>query len=263
MDINLHLIYKLSLIIGAIANLVMALLLAVRQKEYRRFPIYLRARQFSVLWLVAFAVGYLVHAFLELRTFWPTAASALTVSYFHLGAICFCWGYIPLLNPNYFTKRIAIRDTVIYAIGLISYWTVALIWKEVSVYTLIPYRVFFGFCAYNAAVFYKTFQRVSYRLVVMSYGNVSAFVRWMQASCDIIIFFGIFLVALTALFPTTIQYMTPVETILGIGLFGYIAYSINRYGKVVATATRATEDVARESYSAVNGREKTKRAPKV
>lgn len=260
----MQLLYQSTLIVAAVANLVMAASLLVRQKEYRNYVIYSRARQFTVLWLLVFAAGYLIHAIFQLRAFWPTAASALTVTYFQLGAICFCWGYIPLLKPDYLTKRIAVRDTIIYAISIIGCWTVALIWQQASLYTFLPFLVFFGFCAYNAVVFYKIFHQVSYRLMVMSYGNVSGFVRWMQASCDIIIFFGIFCVALTALFPSSIRYITPAETLLGIGLFGYIVYSISRYGKVVATASRATEDVAKEPYSPLfKGRENTKRAPKL
>ena len=257
----MDLLYTWTLVIGAVANLLMATSLLLRQKNYRAYIAYYRARWFAILWLAVFAVGYLVHAFLRLRSFWPTGATALTVSYFHLGAICFCWGFIPLLKPDYLTQKMAVRDTIIYCAGLIGYWTVALIWKEISVYTLLPYLIFFGYCAYNAVVFYKIYQQVTYRLVVMSYGNVSGFVRWMQASCDIIIFFGIFLVAVTVLFPNSIRYITPAETIMGIGLFAYIVYSISRYGKVVATATRATEDVAH--YSAVRGKENTNRAPKL
>ncbi|MBO4455337.1 MAG: hypothetical protein J5759_02725 [Bacteroidales bacterium] len=241
---NLSLLYKLALIIGAIANLFMAASLLAGQKPYRKYVIYSRARQFTILWLAAFALGYLIHAFLELRVIWPTAATAVTVSYFHIGAICFCWGYIPLLNPDYLTRRIAVRDTVIYAIELISCWTMAFIWKEQNIYTALPFLLFFGYCAYNVVIFYKTFHRVSFRLLMMSYGNVRGFVRWMQLSCDIIIFFGIFLVALVLLFPNAIRLFTPIEAIAGIGLFAYIVRSISRYGKVVEDATRATENVA-------------------
>lgn len=241
---NLSLIYRLSLIIGAIANLFMAASLFAGQKAYKPYTVYSRARQFLMLWLAVFAAGYLIHAALELRVVWPTAATALTVTYFHLGAICFCWGFIPLLNPDYLTRKIAVRDTIIFAIGVIGCWTTALITREISVLTLLPSLVFFAYCACNAVVFYRTFHRVSYRLLTMSYGTVRGFVRWMQLSCDLIVFFGIFIVAITLLFPVSIRYITPVETILGIGLFAYIVRSVARYGSVVEEATRATENVA-------------------
>jgi len=65
------------------------------------------------------------------------------------------------------------------------------------------------------------------------------------------------------LFPHSISYMTPIETLLGIVLFGYIVRSLSRYGQVVATATQATEDVARQAYTSFKGSKKTKRAPRV
>ena len=117
----MQLIYQLALIFGAVVNLLMAALLSRRNRDYRPYPNYLRARRFMELWLAVFAIGYLIHAFVRLRYFWPTAAAALTVTYFHLGAICFCWGFIPLLKPDYLTRKILIRDTLIYVAGLVCF----------------------------------------------------------------------------------------------------------------------------------------------
>ncbi|MBO4434348.1 MAG: hypothetical protein J5769_02715 [Bacteroidales bacterium] len=258
---SVRLLYKISLIVGAVANLLMAASLWANKKKYKPYIIYSWARQFMELWLAAFALGYLIHAFVDLRGFWPTAAGALTVSYFHLGAICFCWGFIPLLNPMYLTQKIAIRDTVILGVGLVCYWTAAIIWKQTCIFSIIPYLIFFAYCGYCAVVFYKTFQRVTLRLLTMSYGNVSGFVRWMQASCDVIVFFGIFIVAVVISFPNSIRYFTPITIIMGIGIFAFIVYSLSKYGKVVKDATRATKTVAREYYSPFKGKENTNRAP--
>jgi len=237
------LLYQLSLVLAAVANLAMALGLMGHQKKYARYPVYYRARLLTILWLVVFAVGYLIHFSFRLRTNWPSAASALTVSYFHWGAICFCWGYIPLLNPDHLTRKRVIADSVIYVIGLIGYWTVALLWKEAPWATLVSYSVFFAFCAYNVVLFYKTYNRVSFRLVKMSYGNVSGFVRWMQASCDLILVFGIGSVAITAMFPTDFWPYTLLE-VVGTLVYAYIVYSLSHYGTVIETASRATENVA-------------------
>ena len=256
--------YMWSLIIGAVANIVMAASLIVGMKKYRAFIIYTWARQFTILWLLVFAAGFLIHAFVDLRSFWPSAAGALTVTYFHLGAICFSWGFTPLLNPKYLTRRIAIRDTVIFAVGVILCWVAALIWKQTCIFSILPYLIFFTYSIYGAVVFYKTFHRVSIRLLTMSYGNVSGFVQWMQACCDVIIFFGIFFVAVVAMFSKSIRYFTPITIVIGIGIFSFIVYSLCRYGKVVEDATRATRTVAREYYSPLSkGSENTNRAPKL
>ena len=237
------LFYQLSLVIAAIANTAMAVGLLARQKKYERYPDYHRARLFTILWLTVFAIGYLLHFALRLRTNWPSAASALTVSYFHWGAICFCWGFIPLLKPDHLTRKRMIIDSVIFVIGLIAYWTVPMIWKEAPVATFVSYLVFFGYCSYYMVLFYKTYNRVSFRLVKMSYGNVSAFVRWMQACCDLILLFGIGSVAITAMFPTDLwPYM--VLEIVGTLVYAYIVYSLSRYGSVIETASKATENIA-------------------
>lgn len=237
------LLYQLSLVLAAIANLAMAVGLLSRQKAYKKYPVYYRARLMTILWLAVFAVGYLLHFFLKLRAGWPAAASALTVSYFHWGAICFCWGYIPLLNPDHFNRKLVVSNLIIYIVGLIGYWTVPLLWKEAPLATLLSYSVFFAYCAYYLVVFYKTYNRVSFRLVRMSYGNVSGFVRWMQASCDLILLFGIGSVAITAMFPTDMWPFTALE-VVGTLVYAYIVYSLSRYGSVVETASRATESVA-------------------
>ena len=96
----------------------------------------------------------------------------------------------------------------------------------------------------------------------MSYGNVSAFVKWMQASCDIIVFFGILIVAVIALFHNNIRNFTPITVVMGILVFSYITYSLCRYGKVVKDATTATKTVAKEYYSPFKGSENTNLAPK-
>lgn len=237
------LLYQLSLVIAAIVNLAMAAGLLAHQKAYSKYTVYHRARLMMILWLTVFAIGYLIHFTFHLRSDWPTAASALTVSYFHWGAICFCWGFIPLLNPDHLTKKRMICDSVIYLIGLAGYWTVAILWKEAPLATIISYLVFFAYCAFYLVVFYRTYNRVSFRLIKMSYGNVNGFVRWMQVSCDLILLFGIGSVAIVAMFPNDYWPYTALE-IVGTMVYAFIVYSLNRYGKVIETASRATENVA-------------------
>lgn len=236
-------IYRASLFLTGIINLLMAGMLIGGSKRYGQYPVYHRTRMLAALWIAVFGLGYIVHGIFMWRYTWPTAASALTVSYFHLGAICFSWGYTPLLNPNYLTRRIVVRDSLFYFFGLIVYWMVAAQWKHAPMFTLLSYLLFFAYAAWIVFVFYSTYNRVSYRMLRLSYGNVMGFVRWMQVCCDLIILFGICSVAITGIFPTDFWPYT-LLLFAGVGMFAYIAYSLNKYGATIETTTEATNHVA-------------------
>ena len=232
-------IYRIALVVTGIINIGMAGFLTLHTGRYAQYPTYRMTRILTIIWLAAFGIGYNIHAICCWRENWPTAASALSATYFHLGAICFSWGYTSLLNPTYVTKKVAIRDIGIYIIGLIAYWTVALNWKEAPLYVLLSFVIFFSYCVYGVIVFYRTYNMVSYRMMKMSLGNVGSFVRWMQVCCDLIILFGISSVAITGIFPNE-KWPFVVLLVLGIGIFGYIVYSLEKYGSVINGATKAT-----------------------
>ena len=234
-----ELIYRIALIATGIINIGMAGYVALHTGRYAKYPTYRTTRILTIVWLIAFGIGYNIHAFCYWRESWPTAASALTATYFHLGAICFSWGYTSLLNPTYVTKKVAIRDIAIYIIGVTAYWTVALNWKDAPLYVLLSFVIFFSYCVFGVIVFYRTYNMVSYRMMKMSLGNVGSFVRWMQVCCDLIILFGIGSVAITGIFPNE-KWPFVVLLVLGIGIFGYIVYSLEKYGSVINGATKAT-----------------------
>ena len=238
-----ELIYRISLVLTGLANFGMAVFLMSNNRKYKRYHNYFTTRILTTLWLLAFSIGYALHAAFFWRYTWPTAASALTASYFHVGAISFNWGYTSLLDPSYLKRKVIVRDTIFFAVGLTSYWTVALLWNDAPVYTLISFCVFFLYALLTITIFYRTYNRVSYRMLKMSIGSVGSFVRWMQVCCDLIILFGVGSVAITALFPNSFW---PYILLLyaGVGMFGYIVYSLEKYGNVIEDATKATILVA-------------------
>ena len=237
-------IYRITLLVTGLLNLGMAVALQRNTGRYAKYPSYRMARILTEIWITAFAVGYLLHAAFIWRNTWPTAASALTVSYFHIGALCFSWGYTSLLDPTYLQKRIVIRDLAIFVFGLVSYWTVALNWKDAPTYTFLSFCMFFFYALWVIIVFYRTYNRVSYRMMKMSIGSVGSFVRWMQVCCDMIILFGIGSVTITGIFANA---LLPFVLLLcaGIGMFGYMVYSLEKYGEVIDDATRTAIHVAR------------------
>jgi hypothetical protein len=237
-----QLIYRSALFFTGIINFVMAGLLLWGSRPYRQYSVYYRTRLLTTLWIAVFGLGYMIHGTFMWRYSWPTAASALTVSYFHLGAICFCWGYTSLLNPNYLTRRVFWSHSLFYVFGLVVYWLVAFLWKWAPIFTVLSFCLFFAYAARVIFVFYQTYNKVSFRLIHLSFGNVMDFVRWMQVCCDLIVLFGISSVAITGLFPNDLWPYT-LLLFAGMGMFGYIAYSLNRYGKTIDLATEATRNI--------------------
>ena len=236
-------IYRITLLLTGLMNLGMAALLQSHTSCYAKFPTYRMTRILTSIWLTAFAIGYLLHAAFVWRNTWPTAASALTVSYFHICALCFSWGYTSLLDPTYLKRRVVIRDLAIFVVGVLGYWTVALSWKDAPTYTLLSFVIFFLYALWIVIVFYRTYNRVSYRMMKMSLGSVSGFVRWMQVCCDMIILFGIGSVTITGIFANE---LVPYVLLLfsGVGMFGYMVYSLEKYGEVVNDATHTAFRVA-------------------
>lgn len=232
-------IYRTALFLTGLINLAMAAILFCGSKIYRSYVAYYRTRMLTTLWMATFGIGYIMHGVLLWRETWPSAASALTVSYFHLGALCFNWGYIPLMNPNYLTRRVLWRDGLFYLFGLAVYWTVALLWKQASILSHLSFLMFFSYAVWTVIKFYRTYNQVSNRILHLSFGNVIDFVRWMQVCCDLIVFFGISSVTITALFPTDFWPFT-ILLFAGVGMFGYMAYSLKKYGLTIEAATEAT-----------------------
>ena len=250
-----HQFYNIILLIAALANVVMGCSLLNGNSGYRDYYIYRRSRLFTALTLIIFAIGFIAHSNLGWRTVWPEGASALSVSYFHIAAVLFGWSHISLLNPNYLTRRVAIRDIVILVIGLIAYWTAAC--SQLSVFTSqLSFLIFFAHALYISYIFYRTLLRVRRltKRLPKSEENarwwtdenrlmVIGFQRSIRVSCHLIVIFGLDSIVVTAACPTQ-QWPYIVLMALGIAVFCYIYYGITEYGSVIEAGTNATEDVA-------------------
>ena len=232
-------LYHTVLILAGIANQSMAAALLHGNLAYRDYTVYRWARRLVALCYVVFAIGFLMHAHFQWRYTWPAGASALSVSYFHIGAVLFGWSHTSLLNPTYPPKQVVVRDLIILIIGVSAYWTAAI--TQYSIFSIL-YAIFFCHALFIAYTFYHTYYRVSHQLLKMSLSRVSQFVHWMLLSCHLIIGFGIGSIVITICLPTAVW---PYTVLLSVGIivFVYIFFSINDYGVVIDSATNATEDV--------------------
>ena len=247
-------LYNLVLLVAAVANIVMGSSLLDGNASYREFAVYRRSRMLTAFCYLIFAAGFIAHSKLGWRTEWPAGASALSVSYFHVAAVLFGWSHISLLNPNYLTRRIVIRDVIILLVGLIAYWTAAAYYSLFTFhFSLTP---FFLHALYISYIFYSTLLRVRRLTKDLPRSAVNArwwtdenrqmvigFQRSIRVSCHLIVIFGLGSIAITAAFPTQrLPYI--ILMAMGIVVFCYIYYGLTNYGSVAEAGTNATEDVA-------------------
>ena len=248
-------LYNITLLIAATVNVVMGCSLLDGNSNYSDYSVYRRSRLFTALTYMIFAAGFIAHSQLEWRLLWPVGASALSVSYFHVAAVLFGWSHISLLNPNYLTRRVVVRDISILVVGLIAYWTAALLTPLGEVGRGV-FLLFFAHALYISYTFYSTLIRVRTltKNLPQSDGNarwwtdenrsgVIIFQRSIRISCHLIVIFGLGSIVVTAAFHTQ-QWPYIILMILGIAVFCYIYYGLTNYGSVIEAGTNATEDVA-------------------
>ncbi len=238
MDLQL---YNLSLILGGVINILMAFALVHNNYFYKDYNVYKQSRLFTAISFAIFGIGFLLHANFNWRTYWPMAATALSVTYFHMGGTFMSWSHTSLINPNYMKRFVFIRDVMALLCSISFLWIGVMFEKETLLGVGIG--IFFVHVIWMSVDFLHNYYRVSRRLEEMQLGTVAGFVRWMLFSCYLIIGFGLGSIIMTALFPSSIW---PYATLLYVGMFVfiYIFYSIVEYGRVIDAATNATEDVA-------------------
>ena len=247
-------LYHITLLIAAAANVVMGCSLLDGNSSYHDYIVYRRSRLFTALCYLIFAAGFVAHSQLGWRTEWPVGASALSVSYFHVAAVLFGWSHISLLNPSYLTRRVVVRDISILTVGLIAYWTTALLTPSGEVGKG-GFLIFFAHALYISYIFYSTLIRVRplTKRLPQSDGNarwwtdenrsgVILFQRSIRVSCHLIVIFGLGSIVVTAAFPTG-QWPYIILMTLGIAVFCYIYYALTNYGSVIEAGTNATEDI--------------------
>ena len=251
-------LYNIILLIAAAANVVMSCSLLNGNGNYHDYDIYRRARTLTAVCYFIFAAGFIAHSQLGWRASWPDGASALSVSYFHVAAVLFGWSHISLLNPNYLTRRVAVRDMSILLVGLVAYWTAA---TQTSYFPMTS-AIFFAHALYVSYQFYRTLGRVRRLTKRLPQSEINArwwtdenrsmvigFQRSIRVSCHLIVIFGLGSIVVTAAFPTG-QWPYIILMALGIAVFCYIFYGLTEYGAVIEAGTNATEDInSKESRS--------------
>ena len=82
-------LYQTVLYAACLVNFLLALLLLFNNYEYRKYDIYHRSCKITAINYINFAIGFFIHGYLTLRFQNPVAASALSVSYFHVVSVVY------------------------------------------------------------------------------------------------------------------------------------------------------------------------------
>ena len=246
-------LYHLTLLLSGITCIVMAAALSYNNFYYRDYRIYKRSRLLTALTLTTFGIGFLLHLYFGWRTCWPSAATALSVTYFHIGGTMLSWSHTSLLNPEYLNRFRVIRDMTALVVNIVTLWTG--VFFDISFLTGIGIGIFLTHVTWMSTDFLRTYLRVSrlVRQLPITKENAhwwtigaqhSTFYgqRSMSISCYLIILFGLGSIIMTALLPHVVW---PYSVLLCVGnaVFCYIYYSLDKYGAIIEAATNATEDI--------------------
>lgn len=242
-------LYQSALLVAGIFNIAMAFTLCHNNFLYHNFKVYQRACFFTAMCFLVFGIGFFLHYTFVLRTVWPAGATALSVSYFHIGGMMVSWSHTSLLNPSYLTRRVVVRDIAIAVIGLIAYWTTAY-YCSLPIFHL-SLLIFLLHVTWLAFKFYHTYYTVSHSMTENNLYEQTdgkqkftlfTYHRSFLLSCHLIIGFGIGSIILTAFNPTAVWPYTLLLSI-GIVVFIYIFYSLCEYGIVIDSATNALDEM--------------------
>lgn len=236
-------LYETILLLAGALNVALAIMLVHNNYAFRNNFIYRRARLFTALSFCAFGIGFLMHYFLQWRTSWPVAASALSVTYFHFGGVMFCWSHTSLLNFNYITRYVAIRDISILTLNVILTWMAVV--YNIPIYSLTTaFLVFFCHAAFLALTLYRTYYSARESILqLQSDTNQKAIAqahKTFKLSCHLIVLFGIGSVLFTFIFGHSVW---PFSFLLcaGAAVFFYIFYSLSEYASIVKVAEQTMQ----------------------
>ena len=236
-------LYHTVLILSGFAGLAMAAMLLHGNLAYSDHHIYRRSRRLIALCFAVFAIGFFMHANFLWRYTCPVAASALSVSFFHIGSVLIGWSYISLLNSHYLTKKVIVRDLGILLIGVTTYWVVALNASQFMPFT--PYLssiIFIAHAQYITETFNQSYYRVKQQMQDQSMDVSSQKMGWMQLSIYVLFTIGTGSIVLTACLPAAV-WPYPLLLCAGLLVFIYIIFSMNVFGSVIKSGANIPEDV--------------------
>lgn len=225
-------LYDGLLYIAGISTIILAAVLTIEtvfKKCYSAYPVYRRASLLAAMAFTVFGVGYLLHAIYQPRIICPPMASALGVTYFHIGGVLFAFSYISLMDGEYLTRRTVMSHLSILFIGLVAYWIPFTQTLSPSPLWSWAYCIFLVHVSYLTYRFVTAYHRMYRNKPDMARASLRPFLHSFPRSSYVIVFFGIGCGVLYALFPNSLVIYGALM-IVAYFAFYYIYKAVKKYG---------------------------------
>lgn len=232
--------YNVTLVIGVMVNGFAGLLLLLQSFFEGDHPSYRRALVYSAVVQWLFAAGFVLHVHFQWRYDQPLLASALALTYLHLGMAIFSWAYIGLVDPFYHTWKIYVRDLVIVACAVPCNWLTT---TDMPTHYL-GYVICGVHCCFLASTFYWKYYHMSEHLAEVSPDpDIRLRTRFIVNSVHFMNGFGLLAILVSALWQDE-KWPYTLLMVASSVVFIYLAMMLLLYHDVVEKTGNAIDDVA-------------------
>lgn len=181
--------YNNSLEAGWIVIGLLAFFLLANKSNNKEYSNYVFSRRCCGGSFAAFAIGLFVQWFFNPRLEYPMIATAMALSYFHVGATLFGMSHTSVLDPSIRCKRRIRIDILSIILSTSTVWMGALL--KVPVVMLLSFIVFFAHVIYMSYSLISTYTRVIKNIANISSDETELAVEWLPKSSYMMVIFGI------------------------------------------------------------------------
>jgi len=196
-------IYNALLLVGSANNFILAvaLVLIAMKSRYKVYKSFQRSCLLSAFAFIVFGLGYLLHAVYQPRLVSPMMATALNLSYYHLGGVLFAFSYTVLMSPRYITGRTVFFNVALTCLALLCYWYPFFDTLVPSETWKLAYGLFFLHLSVLAIIFYRAYLKKCKEEPERARESLQIFRNQLPISSHMIVGFGFGCVVLFALYP--------------------------------------------------------------
>jgi len=235
-------IYHALLYVASANNIILALALVLfaMKSRYKIHKDFQRSCLLSALAFLVFGVGYLLHAAYQPRLVSPMMATALNLSYYHLGGALFAFSYTSLMSPRYITGRTVFINVILICLALLCYWYPFFETQTPSETWKLAYGFFFLHLSGLAFVFYRAYLKKYKEEPEKAKETLNVFRNELPISSHLIVGFGFGCMVLFALYPDVLI-LYALLMVVSYYVFYFIYRALLHYGSNLVKAKENEE----------------------